>query len=68
MPNLDVQCNQRSEDAGNLTKASNKRWNCLEAPVIASTSKNSKSHVFRKRHINQLFIRGSNVALVGYEP
>ena len=29
--------------------------------------RNRKSHVFQRRHINQLFIRGDNIALISYE-
>ena len=39
-----------------------------ENPHEIRDFRNRKSHVFQSRHINQLFIRGDNVALISYVP
>ena len=49
-------------------KGSGTKLNYLEMRRMTSSKMNSaSSHTVRRRHVNQLFIRGDNIALVAYD-
>ena len=65
-----IECGSNFHHQGSdaLSEKKFKKRKCSEISDIVSDNKNRQSFVSKRRHINQLFIRGSNIVLVAYEP